>query len=80
MFRRDSLVIKAFSLLCFEFKLNRPNLIPYVSWGKVQGIIELLYDKIGSATDDYFMCFRDYILAFQKWRDTPSSCSAHYPS
>lgn len=47
-------MIKAFSLsLCFEFKLNRPNLISHVSWGKVEGIIELSYDKAGGATDDF---------------------------
>lgn len=73
-------MIKALSLLCFEFKLNRLNLIPHVSWGKVQGTVELLYDKTGSATDDYLICFEDYILAFWKWRDAPSTRSAHYPS
>lgn len=50
---QKSLVIKGFSLLCFEFELNRPNLISHVSWRKVQGIIELSCDKTGSATDGF---------------------------
>lgn len=60
-------MIKAFSLsLCFGFKINKPNLISQVSQGKIQGIIELSYDKTGNATDDYFLCFKDYMEAFQK--------------
>lgn len=79
IYRRDSLVIKAFSLsLCFEFKLNRPNTISRVSWGKVQGIIELSYGNTNSATDD-FISFVSKITCrlFRSGGMPPNTCNAH---